>query len=423
MAEIICAYKIDNQSEQSYFLMERNASFLQFIQFLQSSSIIDGSFTIYHSNNVIDSEESFNRMLNSIHPAHCIEFIFKNNHQPEPAVVSVEKLLVEPEFGETLKTIAEKIGMQLDKMPERPRELIESIPFPHKCVIRQFIKRIRQSECELEVIIQQAATFYSVDAHTLLKEVQQVIQHYKERKSNKKSCENHLNKQKMEENQLFGENIQKILNELHLDYSYIKSAEDLDKFIGQLPQAMARLVTMKLARVAENPNRLKWISKRLSRMFNLPEEKLLEEAKHLVKQYMDLKQEVNKRESENKQGSGGEKRTDFHPARCDSCKTMIQGIRYWCLNCKNYDLCSNCEEKNLSENFHEQKHIFAKIRDTRTVYRVFPGVAHQGIRCRVKGKNARMENKTCREPVEDRLKCLEDTVRLLEEKVKKIPNK
>ena len=120
-SEIICSYKFDNQPEQSYFLMDRNASFLQFIQFLHSSSIIDQFHCIYHLNNLIDSEESFNNALNSIHSANNIEFIFKNNNQPEPPVVFVQKEVMEPEFGEVMKAIAQKIGVKLDKIPERPR--------------------------------------------------------------------------------------------------------------------------------------------------------------------------------------------------------------------------------------------------------------------------------------------------------------
>ena len=422
MSDIICSYKINNQAEESYFLMDINASFLQFVQFLHSSSIIDESYSIYHSNNHINSEETFKNMLNSIHPMNTttIEFIFKNQDQskPEP-LVTIEKQVIEPEFGETMKTIAAKIGVKLEKIPERPRELIESIPFPHKCVIRQSIHRIRQDENEIEAIIQQLANFYGVDAHLLLQDVQDVIQYYKERRNNRKSCEKKPNKQEMKENQLFGENIQKIMNELHLHYSNIKSIEDLDQLIAQLPQPLARLVNMKLSRVAENPNKLKWISKRLSRRFNLPEEKLFEEANHLVKQYIHSKKEVNGGESQKNQ-PGGEKKTKFHPARCDSCNSRIQGIRYWCLNCRNYDLCSTCEEKNENEKFHDEKHIFAKIKNSGAGYRVFPGAKHQGVKCRVHVRNGGMEKKICKESVEDRLNCLQDTVKLLEETLKQI---
>lgn len=73
------------------------------------------------------------------------------------------------QFGETIKLIAEKIGMRfLEKIPETPRELIESIPFPHKCIIRQYVKHVRQHQSELESIIQQAAKFYGVDGEILL---------------------------------------------------------------------------------------------------------------------------------------------------------------------------------------------------------------------------------------------------------------
>ncbi|MFO0468699.1 MAG: ZZ-type zinc finger protein [Bacteroidota bacterium] len=416
MSEIICSYKINNQPEQSYFLMERNASYQQFIQFLHSSSIIDQSYSIYHLNNLIDSEGSFNTMLNSIQSTNNIniEFIFKNN-QPETSEVFVEKPAQEAQFGETMKAIGEKIGVQLDKMPERPRELIETIPFPHKCVIRQFIQRIRQNENEKEAIIQQAANFYGVDASLLLKDVQEAIQYYKERRANKKSCKKMPKQSEIKQNQLFGENIQKILNEFHLDFSNIKSVEDIDQLIAQLAQPIANLVNIKLTRVAENPNKLKWISKRMARRFNVPEDKLLEEANHLVKQYIDSKKEVNDKKNENSQ-TQCKKRVEFHPARCDSCKSRIQGIRYWCLNCRNYDLCSTCEEKNVQENFHDGNHIFAKIKDARTMYRVFPG---QGIR----GKVHMMDKKVMKGPVEDRLVCLEETVKLLTIKLNNLQNK
>lgn len=152
-------------------------------------------------------------------------------------------------------------------------------------------------------------------------------------------------------------------------------------------------------------------------MFNLPEDKLLEEATHLVKQYVHSKKEVKERENENENDQPQNKKTTkFHPAVCDSCKVRIQGIRYWCLHCRNYDLCSACEEKNIGENFHDENHIFAKIKDARTMYQVFPG---QGIRGRLHMKHAWMNKKTCKEPLEDRLECLEETVKVLTEKMNK----
>jgi hypothetical protein len=50
-----------------------------------------------------------------------------------------------------------------------------------------------------------------------------------------------------------------------------------------------------------------------------------------------------------------------HNAFCDNCNQDIRGIRYKCSLCRDYDLCSACEEKNLTLNFHPQEHYFLKI--------------------------------------------------------------
>lgn len=45
--------------------------------------------------------------------------------------------------------------------------------------------------------------------------------------------------------------------------------------------------------------------------------------------------------------------------KCNKCNTEnIQGIRYKCINCENYNLCQNCE----SDSDHVSSHIFLKIR-------------------------------------------------------------
>ena len=47
--------------------------------------------------------------------------------------------------------------------------------------------------------------------------------------------------------------------------------------------------------------------------------------------------------------------------KCFQClKSPIVGIRYKCINCKNYNLCENCEDKNSESGTHP--HLFIKIR-------------------------------------------------------------
>ncbi|KAG9294152.1 hypothetical protein G9A89_021511 [Geosiphon pyriformis] len=51
----------------------------------------------------------------------------------------------------------------------------------------------------------------------------------------------------------------------------------------------------------------------------------------------------------------------FHPGiRCDGCSKAINGVRYKCGNCPDFDLCGNCEASPLNK--HDDNHAFIKIK-------------------------------------------------------------
>ena len=162
MSEIICSYTKDEETEQFYFLMERNVNFQQFNDFLKNSRIIDESHSIYYNNELIDSDIKFVNSVNSaIQNNTAMAFKFNKSSVPDlPSEVEKNNDLT---FGETIKAIMQKIDMNFEKSPARPKELIQSIPFPHIVVIRQYIKHVRQNPSELTSVIQQAAKFYSVE--------------------------------------------------------------------------------------------------------------------------------------------------------------------------------------------------------------------------------------------------------------------
>ena len=57
-------------------------------------------------------------------------------------------------------------------------------------------------------------------------------------------------------------------------------------------------------------------------------------------------------------------KTIHNGIKCDKCgKNPIQGIRYKCSTCDNYNLCELCEDLNAVEKFHNIEHDFIRMRN------------------------------------------------------------
>jgi hypothetical protein len=51
----------------------------------------------------------------------------------------------------------------------------------------------------------------------------------------------------------------------------------------------------------------------------------------------------------------------LHPANCDVCRTPICGVRFKCLDCVDYDMCSDCVV--AKRNKHNHEHEFIALHD------------------------------------------------------------
>ena len=85
--------------------------------------------------------------------------------------------------------------------------------------------------------------------------------------------------------------------------------------------------------------------------------------------------------------------TPTHPGvTCDNCQQNISGtVRYKCLQCPNFDLCPDCEEKTAVRDgkIHPSNHLFLKMRAEAQEYGSSNAVVlnrstlvHTGVRCR-----------------------------------------
>jgi len=75
----------------------------------------------------------------------------------------------------------------------------------------------------------------------------------------------------------------------------------------------------------------------------------------------DFFEESSPEEEEEEEEEEMQQCKPIHNAICDHCDRLIQGIRYKCFKCEDYDLCEVCEELNGDGSFHNPRHFFAKL--------------------------------------------------------------
>ena len=81
---------------------------------------------------------------------------------------------------------------------------------------------------------------------------------------------------------------------------------------------------------------------------------------------MDLKIEIDQDSSSNLEISNNsipEEKEDLvvtkHDLICDNCKMEIENVRWKCYNCREYNLCSQCEALDIKQ--HDKRHVFIKL--------------------------------------------------------------
>lgn len=374
-------------------MIDSTITFHQLNNFLLNSKIIDDSFTIETATNEILSEENLSSLIaEAVRTDSPIQIIFKAKAacpqlevSEPPAQSVILPIKVEP-IGPTMRSILEKIGVNFDLSAlDDVQKCLGSLPFPYSFLFKQYLEQIKANPNVVHSIAEQIAQMFSVDEKTLLAEVNVALDYINNPPAPEpivQKAEPEIAAPKIEEvlqesaKPVIGPILAKILKEnFEVEESCLHSHEEIRKVVNELPFFRILLAS------AENPNILQFFATGLAYRFSVDREKVNEELKQLSEILRAQPQEcTNQRGNQtspdtirrvNRPARCNKWRSrSFHPATCDSCKAMISGIRYYCLHCKNFDLCSTCEQKNTDAPFHDESHIFAKIRDPATPYRI-----------------------------------------------------
>merc|ERR1712137_1259922 len=117
------------------------------------------------------------------------------------------------------------------------------------------------------------------------------------------------------------------------------------------------------------PEKIRRITYKVARKQNLPLHELVAEVNHVL-EVLSPQDDIPRRLPCGQINEGNANQPTRHPAICDKCETSIVGIRYKCLSCPDFDLCSTCEEANAQEHFHDENHVFAKLYNRHSYWQV-----------------------------------------------------
>ena len=440
MSEIVFCFTISDTKEIGYFIVEGEISCEQLVDFVTNSQYLKEGYTLETTTEQELNEENLRLLIQQSKAAGSsspVQITFKKigeapkeaESQPEPVEEQiVQEETVQSTIGPTLRLILEKIGVKFESNSLDTLSSLDALP-------------ILENEKYLEAIVPQVAQMFDVDENQLLSELQFAIGFVKKsnapneqekaaEEAKREALEPALDALEEEALVLGPMLISILVHHYKKDKSRLESVVDVRRVLQSIPALSCLL----FPHTASNPNILRRLARHYVKRYPAKAEintdvlfdALLEEFKRVNQFFASCdntessqQQAVDKHPRiplfRSRQWRVPNAAKDFHPARCNMCKARISGVRYYCLHCKDYDLCSECEQKNNEVSFHDESHIFAKIKDPNTPYRITnvisrPCVPKQRLLNRVE-KNT-----------ENRLLQLETTVKQLNEIIVKLQN-
>jgi len=177
----------------------------------------------------------------------------------------------------------------------------------------------------------------------------------------------------------------------HLTAIFTQAGISLDRSVMQslqeLPPPMPALIRQYAQQGSKNSKIPHRLANQLSRRYNVPKKDLLLEIQEALavvapeteENDLTIQEEKKKLVPVMCRGRIGPHRgmkmgpRMSHQAICDECKQQIQGVRFKCLQCEDFDFCEQCENNDSIRSQHPHDHVFAKLyrrQDFHTVHKL-----------------------------------------------------
>merc|ERR1712233_55491 len=226
---------------------------------------------------------------------------------------------------------------------------------------------------------------------------------------------------KQEEQSLFGPQLRELMTRFNVKEESLDTSSLLN-LLRSLPDKYSKKFR-KCGCPRRLPEKIRRITYKIARKQKLPLHELVAEVNHVL-EVLPLPEVGERRfpDAQIDRESSPHNAPVTHAAVCDKCEQNIVGVRYKCLSCPDYDLCSTCEEQNAQEHFHSEEHVFAKLYHRHSYWQV-----HRLMKANAQGPHhheahphghyGHHGHRGMWQQKRERIEKLEETVKSLQEKV------
>jgi len=429
MADIICTFRLGADGNEQYFVTDPNVNARQFSKFVREKFCPEGQdYVIYVNGSPLENDSQLEEGF-----ASGIEVVAMVPAVPE----AEEPKEAEPVAQESaVKTVLHRFGIQFSE-DATCVELVRLLPFP---ILQgaQF-DALAEDAQKVDTTARTLAGYLGLPEDVFALELSSAAATLRAQKEEaaerarleREAAEREVKMKEEEEAQreqeeiasetpLFGPQLRELMTRFKVKEESLDTTSLLN-LLQSLPEPFAKKFR-KCRCHRRLPEMIRRITYKIARKQKLPLHELVAEVNHVL-DVLPLPEENARRFPKVAQISESAQNAPVvHPATCDKCQQTIAGVRYKCLSCPDYDLCSTCEEQNAQEHFHSEEHVFAKLYHRHSYWQV-----HRLMKANARGPHhheahphghyGHHGHRGMWQQKRERIEKLEETVKSLQEKV------